>query len=510
MGIRVIVIRQITIGVLLLASILPPVCAQIAERNDPGLAVVTLGGPTGWGPMEMMESTTVRPGWRGGQDIVLADAPAGDVYASDHRTRDLVATFDHSIGDYSGRYTLASAEGARHLTHLTRYGTGAIAFDDSGALEFRPEQGSLFTPYAQGRSFVIDLWVFPTGTTEGTDLLRWSGAFLTAGTPVLQELRFHVANGRFHWQLRNLVAGIDGNGSLTMGTVSLSGRRAPIPERWTHHRLRFDAEAGQLTYFVDGVPESIEYLVPPGVPGRGGSGTIIFGDDTGEGLVLGRRFRGVIDEFAIIFDKDAPLRVARYDSVRGEAVTAPVLLGADGGVVEEIAYRADTPGNTDVRLSFRSGDRFGYSPWQELSGPVTAVGGVPGRFVQFRAELLPDASGSRTPRLQEITVAFRPFDPPAIPKGLRGVAIPGGVRLTWDEVRSGDVAEYRVLFGERPGRYTGAPGVPSPIVVADGTVVEINGLEVDRSYVFAVESVDRYGRKSTLSREIEVRAGRRY
>jgi hypothetical protein len=509
MGIRVIVIRQITIGVLLLGSILSPVVPQVPERSDPGLSIVSLGGPAGWGPMEAMESTIFRQGWRGGRDIVLADAPSGNSYTPDYRTRDLVATFDHSVGDYEGNYTLASTDGARYLTHLTRYGTGAIAFDDTGALEFRPGEGSLFTPYAQGRSFVIDLWVFPTGTTDGTDLLRWSGAFLTADTPVLQELRFHVANGRFHWQLRNLVARIDETGALTMGTASLSGRRAPIPERWTHHRLRFDAEIGQLTYLVDGVPEAIEYLVPPGTPGRAGSGSIIFGDDTGEGLVLGRRFRGVIDEFAIIFDKDVPLRISRYDHIRGEVVTAPVPLGTDGGVVEEIAYRAETPGNTEVRLSFRSGDRYGYSSWQELSGSSTAVAGAPGRFIQFRAELLPDASGNRTPRLQEISVAYRPFDPPAIPGGLRGAAIPGGVRLTWDAVRSGDVSEYRVLFGERPGRYTGAPGVPSPVIVTDGTAVDINGLEVDRSYVFAVESVDRYGRQSTLSREIEVRAGRR-
>ncbi|MFP4209762.1 MAG: fibronectin type III domain-containing protein [Alkalispirochaeta sp.] len=509
MGIRVIVIRQIAFGVLLVTAALFPAFAQIPERNDPELSTVSLGGIAGWGPMEEMKDTIFRPGWRGGEEIVLSDRGAPDVEDQGPRRNDLVAPFDHSIGDYDGRYTLASTAGVRHLSHVTRYGTGAVAFDGSGALEFRPESGSLFTPYAQGRSFVIDLWAFPTGTTDGVDLLRWSGAFLTADTPVLQELRFHVTNGRFRWELRNLVARIGETETLTMETAVLSGRRSPIPERWTHHRLRYDAEVGQLSYIVDGVPEAIEYLNPPGRSGATGGAAIIFGDDTGEGLVLGRRFRGVIDEFAITLDEDAPLRTARYDHLKGEVVTAPVALGEDGGVVEEIRYRAETPGNTEVRLSFRSGDRYGYSPWRELPGPDASVTATPGRFVQFRAELLPDASGDRTPRLQEITLAYRPFDPPAIPKGVRGTSIPGGVRLTWDEVRSDDVTEYRVLFGERPGRYTGAQGVQSPVIVTGERAVEIEGLEDDRSYVFAVESVDRHGRQSALSREIEVRAGRR-
>ena len=68
--------------------------------------------------------------------------------------------------------------------------------------------------------------------------------------------------------------------------------------------------------------------------------------------------------------------------------------------------------------------------------------------------------------------------------------------------------EYRVLFGEHPGRYTGARDVRSPVQVTDGTTVTIEGLEPDRSYVFAVESIDQYGQRSALSREREVRAGR--
>lgn len=70
------------------------------------------------------------------------------------------------------------------------------------------------------------------------------------------------------------------------------------------------------------------------------------------------------------------------------------------------------------------------------------------------------------------------------------------------------MAGYRVYLGEERGRYTGTDLVGSPIDVGAATEITFDSLEPGRPYVFAVESYDRYGQFSVLSREAEARAGR--
>lgn len=502
---RVIGLR-LSIGlIVLLGTVSIAVGAQPVQRSfedPPGLEYTTVGGADGWGTLDIAHGITYRDGWRGGREIVLADRAEVSSEAVD-----IYAAFDNSVGDITGRYALGAVAGADHITAHTRYGDGAIAFDGESTLALTPLPGSIFTPYAQTGSFSIDVWLYPTGVGEGVEILRWNGAFLSAGTPVLQELRFYIESGRLQWRLSNLVSRVH-HGSREMRTVVLSGRRGPVPRRWTHHRLRYDAVRGQIAYLVDGVPEAIEYLSPSGRE-DGAADRIVFGDDTGEGLVIGRRFRGVIDELSISRASDSSVRTTRYDGDVAEVVTGAIPLGRHGGVVHAVRPRTVTPGNTEIRFYYRVGDRLDHTlPWRRLDDEDGIIdGSAAGAFAQVRAILLPDASGNRSPRLQEIEVAYRPHAAPPRPRGVRGVGIPGGVRIEWDPLRTQDVVEYRVLFGTRPGRYTGDRGVASPIVVSDSTSVTIEGLQTDRSYVFVVESIDRYGQRSALSREVEVRAG---
>ena len=81
------------------------------------------------------------------------------------------------------------------------------------------------------------------------------------------------------------------------------------------------------------------------------------------------------------------------------------------------------------------------------------------------------------------------------------------MEITWEPVLQGDVAGYRVYFGERPRRYTGVDGLISPRDVGSETSAVITGLEPDVPYVFAVESYNRYRQACSLSREVQVRAG---
>ena len=77
---------------------------------------------------------------------------------------------------------------------------------------------------------------------------------------------------------------------------------------------------------------------------------------------------------------------------------------------------------------------------------------------------------------------------------------PGTARLSW-EPAAGDVASYRVYFGEAPGAYEQAPG--AGIEAGNATSYSVKDLVSGQAYYFAVASVDSTGRQSGLSDEVK-------
>ncbi len=478
------------------------------SRDPPGVSRIDFGGRNGWFPFREERGVTLRSGWRGGDDILLSDRR----HTVSEQT-DLVVNFDGSLHDVSGRYDLRDIQGVEYHGDMSRFGEGSAAFDGAATFSLAPREGSIFSAYTHPGSFVMDVWIYPTHIADGADIFRWNGALVNTTHPVVQEVRFGTEAGRLQWALRNVVIQEREKGSLrNVSDVVLTARRPPIPQRWTHHRLRYDAERSQLTYLVDGIPEATTFLTDTGREG-GSPNALLFGSDTGEGIVVGRNYYGLID--AIHFERNAayPVYTERYTGTPGEFISAPIPLGDGGGRLYAIDTHYETPGNTDVRLYYRVGDSFSQQPWQ----PVPVDGKIPqgaggdeqrGRYVQLRGLLLSDAAGAVSPRIREIEILYRPFPTPPSPNNVRGRSINGGVELHWDAVHSDTAERYRVFLGERPGRYLGTDNVVSPVSVEEGTSVTITGLEPDRSYVFTVESVDRYGRSSVPSPEIEIRAGR--
>ncbi|MCG8478712.1 MAG: hypothetical protein MI724_06430, partial [Spirochaetales bacterium] len=190
---------------------------------------IHLGGRAGWNAIALLENTVFTDGWQGGEDIVL----------DDRRRRvdddsDLLVSFDGLLGDEAGNYDLVPG-GARVVDTLRRFGSGAAAFDGRAVLSYIPRRSALLTPYSQPGSFSIQLWLHPIRVSEGASIIRWRGALLNAGSPVLQELRFEIDESRLHWTLSNLVSEARADGGRSISSVRLSARRGLIPARWSHH-----------------------------------------------------------------------------------------------------------------------------------------------------------------------------------------------------------------------------------------------------------------------------------
>ena len=481
-------------------------CGRLSAQSP--LSTVEFGGRAGWDILESVRNIALRPGWQGGHDLTIADQG----YHGD-AALDLYADFDNDFSDTVGRYSVR-VDGAR-LQREARVGNAAVRFDGTGELAFLYADDALLAPHSQTGSFSIDLWVYPFDVRDDSDIIYWRGALTNTAPPVLQQLRFTVRDRRFMWELINMVAEPHVDGGETVRSVHLPGRRPLVPDRWTFHQLSYDATTGLLAYSVDGAPEAISYLSPSGTE-DGVVHPIVFGPDTGEGLVLGRRFRGLVDEFRIARTPRAARPAGRVSGAPATAITGPIDFGVPSSAVEAIRVRAETPGRTDVRISYRTADRvvsFDAAaaldrPWVDLPPSGLPHATARGRYVQLRFTLLADAARRVKPRVQAVSIEVRaPARPPAVFVP-RAQPVAAGVQLSWDPIRLDAVSGYRVYFGPMPGRYTGTATVTSPIDVGDQTSVLIEGLEPDRAYVFAIETVDRWGQVSPLSREVEARAGR--
>lgn len=469
---------------------------------------VRLGGRAGWDALTEFENSYLVDGWQGGHDLVLRDWGA-----TVDATTDLLVPFDTGAADVTGRYRVSSDE-TRRSTVTRRFGAAAAGFDGTATVTYRPGGDALLAPDTQPGAFTIDMYLYPLRITEGATILRWRGALINAGLPILQDLRFEIRDNRLVWDLENLIVRAAADGTRRFSGTRLAARRGLVPERWSHHQLRYDARIGQLSYRVDGRAEAIVYLTDTGTE-RGDPAGVYFGADTGEGLVIGRDYHGFLDELRITRDADRSPRPVSYSPEVGRAVTDPIHLGPTGARVDAVLVQTDQPGRTEVRTWYRTADIIvARSASEALPAEwrrVPADGILPpeawGRYIQLRFDLLPDAAGQRSPRVQSAEIRYRPELPPPVPKGFSGTGVAGGVELHWDPVRIDDVAGYRVYVGERPGRYLGTPGVRSPIDVGSATSTTIEGLQPDRAYVFTIESYDRYGETSGLAREIQIRAG---
>ncbi|MCG8478357.1 MAG: fibronectin type III domain-containing protein, partial [Spirochaetales bacterium] len=199
------------------------------------------------------------------------------------------------------------------------------------------------------------------------------------------------------------------------------------------------------------------------------------------------------------------------------AFTTPMFLGGPGTRVTSVGVNVHEPGRTAVRTWYRLAegvvsDDLPFAldtPWRELPTGGELSPDERGARIQLRFDLLADAERRESPRVRSTRIAYRPELPPPTPRLLRGVGIPGGVEIAWDPVVTEDLAGYRVYFGERPRRYIGTADRISPVDVGLDTTFRIEGLRPDGAYVFAVESYDVHGRRSRLSSEVQVRAGRR-
>ncbi len=449
---------------------------------------IVVGGTAGWNDVQLARNVTFRPGRRDLDVAVLHDT----AYLP-RATTDLLLQFDgasaeDTAGNYSVResdidFTARNAQRGAYAARFLGSETG-IALTGGPLAAFRP--GRVWD------SFAVEFWMYPSRVHDGEQILRWRGGREVEGDLLDQRVSVDIHRGRLRWRFENIFILPD----FAPHEIKLSSAREIVPDRWSHHRLEFNAENGMLEYTIDGEPVAIEYATDSGEPGDSVRLAHLGGDGTGV-LRIGAGYSGLLDEFRVQEFEPVESVLDEYSEGAGILTTRAFDLERSGATLRFIDLETLEPDNTESALFMRTGDaidRFGApdGDWEPVELTNRSVRDRLRRFVQFRIELFPDGRLSATPEIERLVMRYIPNRPPGPPGRVRVTEGDGRLALSWSRAPGVDVKGYRVYYGTRPGEYFGddAAEGPSPVDVGDTTSFELSGLENGRSYYMTVVAYD--------------------
>jgi hypothetical protein len=503
-GIRI--SAALAVCLLCIAAAALPAPAGAAEK------AVELGRDRLWKDMRSLDGVASVPGRWGFHDLVLAPGE----YRADPST-EMLFHFDFpsqsdatAAWEFDGREPVVSESTAA-------MGPASAAFTGAQAgIALRTPPGSLFAKGAAWEDFTIEFWLYPATMANGESILSWEGTLRDGSARVAQRIRVRLSERRLAWDLAELFV-------LPSGKrlpVRLEGTRQLLPRTWHHHLLRFDAAGGILEYLLDGVPEAIAWVTSSGREG-GDPAAVRTGREQAGPVVLGAGFTGFLDELRVSrrFVEEPVLQ--RFLGRTGTAVSQVIDLGYSGTRIARIETVASAPADSAVEISYQVSDTWtdprilrSETDWVPLPPSGELGDTARGRYVQVRAELFPDGTRTRSPRLSSIRIVTEPNIPPVPPAGLSAQPGNGMVTLSWRKSTEPGVKGYLVYYGSSPHTYLGTDATPGDSPVDAGNVprIEIGGLSNGSLYYFAVVAYDgsEPRQQSGFSAEVSARPSRMY
>lgn len=475
-----------------------------------------MGNEDNWRDIQSAENIQLQQGRKGYLDIMLDTSE----YRLSQAPTDGLLHFDAlPLSDAAGQYEITH-EGDVSITDSSRIGSGAAGFNaGTGGIKLRPAgKMSLDRPLFQAgrlwQDFSIEFWLRPKFLETGEVVLRWNGQRSLHNDLELQELSCYIEDRRLVWNFDNFFLHPEQEAVL----ISLSGRSRLIPQQWSHHLVRYDAESGLIEYVVNGVTEAVAYARDEASEKK----TVLkpyIGERNAAPLKLAPEFSGLMDEFRITRHFIQDPKVQRYPKEGGRVVIGPLELEEAGSQLLKIDVSSAAPGDGDIFFYYRlAQNRYNFDledpEWKNFRPGEELDESAQGAYVQIMYELFPDGTGMKSPKVFNTTVTYRPNLPPPAPVAFSASPRNGAVALSWGGIQQRDLGGYLLYFGTSPGVYrgTGSSEGPSPIDLGNRTSVVLENLENGKLYYFAVAAYDTSGpsHRSSLSNEVTARPSNYY
>jgi hypothetical protein len=399
---------------------------------------------------------------------------------SSHESEELYLSFDqpsHAMTDSSGHYKVNSAD----FQSIEGYqGQAAHFFRLRHKVILANAPGSLFSNGTMPSfTFAFRIWI--DRAHSGVLLSRISRS---GGRRQSMELK--LVNGAVRFESRGLFhlrTGTDSHSSLPGGFQITSRSRIRL-HTWEHVTVAWNQNTGRMVILIGGRETASRYTTVSG----NSDGNIyrpVFSGIDAPPLVIGSHFYGRLDEFHVyrryLVDdsglghsiQTTPYPEARLDYIhqlrhqpRGEIRSRVLQSRYSHAMLQSIEAKLHTPPGThgylEARMSdkrFRALDESRAPAWKRLPNQDRNVGS--GHFFQWRVILFPSPDGSRSPRLEGISLSLSEDIPPVQPRNLRVIgelSLNGKICLEWTRNPEQDVrmsGGYNIYYGHRPGQYQG-------------------------------------------------------
>jgi len=482
-----------------------------------GEKTISLGGDAAWSSAVSRTGVTEVKSLRPNPVLILSSMTV----VSEISSLDLCVSFDEKdsglFRDSVGNYRLTSPPDVVCADRtLARAGMGAALFGRSGMetnmgpLIIQPvSRNALFASGNRMRDFTIEFWFYPINMENGEQVLSWIAAMPSSGRNAVQRINCSINKNRLQWSFKNFFMPANGSG---FHDIEFSGDSHVVPKAWSHHLVRFDADTGLIEYLVDGNSESIVYATPTGRESREVCTPLI---GNGGSFLLGEKYSGIIDELKIYNTYTERAAIQKYASPGGRMETRPIDLGnISSGVVRVNASGGRTSiRENSVRNEFSENGRFRFADDSEMNffirasenpyqlnncrwtgfTPGADISGISGRYVQLAVDFYPSSDGESSPYLDEVSIVFKPGEPPLPPRNLTAVASDGAVTLSWRHSPTASTQEtgrtgYHVYYSSVRGELFGEGSSlgSSPIDAGNNNRIKIEGLTNGTLYYFRV------------------------
>jgi hypothetical protein len=512
-----------------------------------GEKTITLGAGEGWQQIARLDGVAVQTGLRpmpvlmpvtAREILAVAEAEmAGNVSGAGiaPASLDLALHFDEMdprrYRDAARHYSVNTSAGVYSAPLRWAYsGSGAAVFDKNGDAFVTVKSASpnaLLSDNNRIGSFTIEFFMFPRVVESNTEIFLWNAAVMAGKN---QFIRASVVRSRVSLVFDGFFRSADNTRTIAL---RLSSKKALVPEKYSHHLIRFDRNTGLIEYLVDGVLEDVRYTTEDNRE-HGGSNEVYepYTGKSGE-LIIGKGFNGIIDEFNLYSRFIETVDTARYSAKPGWIESEPIDLGIPGAAVLRLlatgGYAAGVnpssryvgafgvqngsasantaaeifPDSSAIQFFIRAQETpygWEHNEWKAVL-PGDALD-VQGRYVQLSSAFYPSADRSGVPYLSSLSLVYKTVEPPAPPAQVNATAGDGFVDLSWKKNFQPEVGGYLVYMGTKSGEYWDQ----TPIDAGNVASLRIEGLKNGILYYFAVSAYTGIGQVAgVFSKEIRAR-----
>ena len=393
---------------------------------------------------------------------------------------DMALSFSRPSGDLTSddtrRYSVRYASYQFDKTKESYGGSSGKFYRQEDRIEIAARENLWLSGHGDMGSFTIEMRLRPDNIRE--DAVLFSRVGYASGMKNGIEIR--VRRGRVCAYLTGIFTASDGHRidvSLTRGARMSIGR-------WQHYALSYDRITGKLAQFVDGREEEAKFVTDSG---RASEGVLTPSFPAGDAprSIIGKGFYGGIDEFRISYRNYEHLRSisdtaerrfrelsmsGRTPINKGGVITGGVQKFPYTGTMIRLFSWDDGRSNDDTGVWFemRTSDTYferddSRLKWYRISNNQrniymqrTADGYLRGKYIQWRAHLIPSPEGDHTPEVRNIKMDYELDIAPEVPMFVKAVnGGDGKVILTWRKNVDFDLYGYRIYYGVRAGKIDG-------------------------------------------------------